>query len=75
MKEIMAIIRMNMINRTREALTEAGIFSMTALAALGRGVCKMVAQTSRHPISPPSHCGQPGLLTRVRHPLPCHVQG
>lgn len=37
MKEIMAIIRMNMINRTKKALTEAGVSSMTASDALGRG--------------------------------------
>jgi nitrogen regulatory protein PII 2 len=37
MKEIMAIIRMNMINRTKKALTEAGVSSITANDALGRG--------------------------------------
>ena len=37
MKEIVAIIRMNMINPTRKALTEAGVSSMTAAEALGRG--------------------------------------
>ncbi|GAB6908296.1 Nitrogen fixation nifHD region GlnB-like protein 2 [Desulfosarcina cetonica] len=37
MKEIMAIVRMNMINQTRKALTEMGISSMTATDALGRG--------------------------------------
>lgn len=37
MKEIMAIVRMNMINRTKKALTEAGVSSMTASDALGRG--------------------------------------
>ena len=37
MKEIMAIIRMNMINRTKKALTEAGVSSITASDALGRG--------------------------------------
>ncbi|MDY6880857.1 MAG: P-II family nitrogen regulator [Desulfatiglans sp.] len=37
MKEIMAIIRMNMINQTKRALAEAGIFSVTAKEALGRG--------------------------------------
>ncbi len=37
MKEVMAIVRMNMMNRTKQALTEAGIFSMTARDALGRG--------------------------------------
>jgi len=33
----MAIVRMNMMNKTKKALTEAGIFSMTARDALGRG--------------------------------------
>lgn len=37
MKEIMAVVRMNMINRTKKALTEAGVSSMTATDALGRG--------------------------------------
>ncbi len=37
MKEVMAIIRMNMINKTKKALIEAGISSMTAMEALGRG--------------------------------------
>ena len=37
MKEIMAIIRMNMMNKTKQALTEAGVSSMTAKDALGRG--------------------------------------
>ncbi len=37
MKEIMAIIRINMINKTKRALIEAGISSMTAFEALGRG--------------------------------------
>jgi nitrogen regulatory protein PII 2 len=37
MKEVMAIVRMNMMNQTKRALTEAGISSMTARDALGRG--------------------------------------
>lgn len=37
MKEIMAVIRMNMVNQTKKALTEAGVSSMTAREALGRG--------------------------------------
>lgn len=37
MKEVMAIVRMNMMNRTKKALAEAGIFSVTAREALGRG--------------------------------------
>lgn len=37
MKEVMAVIRMNMMNKTKRALTEAGITSMTAKEALGRG--------------------------------------
>jgi nitrogen regulatory protein PII 2 len=37
MKEVMAIVRMNMMNRTKRALAEAGISSMTARDALGRG--------------------------------------
>ncbi len=37
MKEVMAIIRMNMINTTKKALSDAGISSLTARNALGRG--------------------------------------
>lgn len=37
MKEIMAIVRMNMMNKTKKALTDVGISSMTAKDCLGRG--------------------------------------
>ncbi|MDD2903605.1 MAG: P-II family nitrogen regulator [Syntrophales bacterium] len=37
MKEIMAIVRINMMNRTKKALADAGISSITARDALGRG--------------------------------------
>jgi len=37
MKEIMAIIRMNMMSKTKNALADAGISSMTASGVLGRG--------------------------------------
>jgi len=37
MKEIMAIVRMNKMNQTKRALSEAGITSITARDALGRG--------------------------------------
>jgi len=37
MKEIIAIIRMNKMNATKKALVEAGVSSMTARDALGRG--------------------------------------
>ena len=37
MKEIMAIVRINMMNRTKKALAEAGISSVTARDGLGRG--------------------------------------
>jgi nitrogen regulatory protein PII 2 len=37
MKEIIAIIRMNMMNKTKKALAEVGLPSMTARDALGRG--------------------------------------
>lgn len=37
MKEILAVIRMNMINKTKKALTEAGIYSLTVKECLGRG--------------------------------------
>ena len=37
MKEIMAIVRINMMNKTKAALAEAGISSITARDALGKG--------------------------------------
>jgi nitrogen regulatory protein PII 2 len=37
MKEILAIIRMNKINRTKEALVDAGYPAFTAFRAAGRG--------------------------------------
>jgi nitrogen regulatory protein PII 2 len=37
MREVMAIIRMNMMNKTKRALSDAGIPSMTAKDVLGRG--------------------------------------
>jgi nitrogen regulatory protein PII 2 len=37
MKEIMAIVRINMMNKTKAALAEADISSITAREALGRG--------------------------------------
>ncbi len=37
MKELIAIIRMNMMNQTKRALSDAGISSMTAKEVLGRG--------------------------------------
>jgi nitrogen regulatory protein PII 2 len=37
MKEIMAIVRINMMNQTKKALAEVGISSITARDALGRG--------------------------------------
>lgn len=37
MKEVMAIVRMNMINQTKRALSAAGITSMHAKECLGRG--------------------------------------
>jgi nitrogen regulatory protein PII 2 len=37
MKEVMAIIRMNKINETKRALSDAGISSMNARECLGRG--------------------------------------
>ncbi len=37
MKEVMVIVRMNMMNKTKQALSDAGITSITAREALGRG--------------------------------------
>jgi len=37
MKEVMAVVRLNAMNKTKKALAEAGIMSITARDALGRG--------------------------------------
>lgn len=37
MKEVVAIVRMNMANQTKRALADVGISSITAVMALGRG--------------------------------------
>ncbi|MEB3827178.1 P-II family nitrogen regulator [Phormidium sp. CCY1219] len=37
MKEVMAVIRLNRINDTKQALAKAGFPSLTALKAVGRG--------------------------------------
>lgn len=37
MKEVFAVIRMNMMNKTKRALSEAGIWAASAHEALGRG--------------------------------------
>jgi nitrogen regulatory protein PII 2 len=37
MKELMAVIRMNMINKTKQALIDTGISSITVKDVLGRG--------------------------------------
>jgi nitrogen regulatory protein PII 2 len=37
MKEVMAVIRMRMMNKTKQALAEASISSITAKDVLGRG--------------------------------------
>jgi nitrogen regulatory protein PII 2 len=37
MKEVMAIIRLNMMNVTKRALSDAGYYSLTTLKVMGRG--------------------------------------
>jgi nitrogen regulatory protein PII 2 len=37
MKEVMALIRFNMMNVTKRALTDAGFYSLTTLKVMGRG--------------------------------------
>ena len=41
MKEITAIIRMDMVNKTKEALLKIGVPSMTATKVMGRGKKKI----------------------------------
>ena len=38
MKEVIAVVRMNMMNRTKQALTEAGVDAFFAHEAQGRGL-------------------------------------
>lgn len=38
MKEVIAVVRMNMMNQTKKALTEAGVDAFFAHEATGRGV-------------------------------------
>jgi len=40
-KEVLAVIRMNKMNETKQALVEAGIASFTARKVIGRGVGKV----------------------------------
>jgi nitrogen regulatory protein PII 2 len=42
MKEIMAVIRQNMINQTKEALMENGFPSITGCKVMGRGKARVV---------------------------------
>ena len=44
MKEVIAIVRMNMMNQTKKALTEAGVDAFFAHEANGRGVGFVNAQ-------------------------------
>ena len=37
MKEVMAVIRMNMMGKTKDALAEAGVVSLHGMGCLGRG--------------------------------------
>ena len=41
MKEVLAVVRMNKINATKQALADAGIASITARKVMGRGVGKV----------------------------------
>ncbi len=41
MKEVIAIVRMNMMNKTKVALAEVGVVSMTARKVMGRGKGKV----------------------------------
>ena len=41
MKEVIAVIRMNMMNKTKRALVDAGVISLTARKVVGRGKGKV----------------------------------
>ena len=49
MKEVLAVIRMNKMNETKQALAEAGIASFTARKVVGRGKGRSITCCSRAP--------------------------
>ena len=66
MKETLAIIRMNMMGKTKDALRDAGVVSMNVVACLGRGKGCLCGAGCREPGGPPApgpnsdgHCHQP----------------
>ncbi len=72
MKEVMALIRLNMVNPTKEALAKAGFPSFTCRKCLGRGkksvdgaVVQAVIDTGELPMSPVGE-----HLTEVRRLIP-----
>jgi nitrogen regulatory protein PII 2 len=70
MKELIAIVRMNMMNQTKRALSDAGITSITARDALGRGkglVDMQLLQGAEHGYEEAiSQLGQSGRLIPKR---------
>ncbi len=52
MKEIMAIVRMNMVNHTKKALLEAGYPSITVRKVMGRGKKKIDFSLAEGSITP-----------------------
>ncbi|MGM0509114.1 MAG: P-II family nitrogen regulator [Fusobacteriota bacterium] len=59
MKEVMAIIRRNMINQTKNALAIAGIDSMTARKVQGRGKKKVDFEVIKDVINQDSDLSKP----------------
>lgn len=64
MKEVIAIIRMDMINKTKEALLKAGFPALTGIKVLGRGK-KKVNFTLIEDMLSESDFGSPALAESI----------
>mgnify|MGYP000070743027 CR=1 FL=1 len=64
MKEVMAVIRINMINKTKEALLQAGFSSVTCRKVLGRGKKKIDFSLIKDFISP-SEIDSPQIAEQI----------
>ncbi len=71
MKEILAVIRMNKINETKQALVKAGFPSFTAVKVVGRGKqaleAELVGALNQHPEDVTEVLP---LLVRIPHLIP-----
>jgi nitrogen regulatory protein PII 2 len=71
MKEVMAVIRMNKIHETKEALVKAGFPSFTAFKVLGRGRQAIEAEVVNALNQHPEDATQVlPMLARIPHLIP-----